>query len=171
MNDAERRLRRLEDRAELEDLVARYFLAADGDDVDGLADCFTEDGAFSVSGSRCSDTRAATVAFLVGERAKMGLTVHSPNLALFSFHGDGAASGIVNAHLELVLGGQSMFGAVRYLDRYVRASGGRWRIRARDMRTVHIAPWAEVGEAFGSAEPVRWPGMAPLPSDFPRKPQ
>ncbi|HSV71663.1 MAG TPA: nuclear transport factor 2 family protein [Methylibium sp.] len=168
MNDAEQRLRRLEDRAELEDLVARYFLAADGDDADGLADCFTIDGSFSVSGTPCGDSRAAVVAFLVGERVKMGLTVHTPNLTLFTLDGAAQAGGIVNAHLELVLGGQSLFGAVRYLDRYVRTDG-RWRIRSRDMRTVHIAPWAEVGEAFKSDAPVRWPGIPPLPTDFPRK--
>lgn len=168
MTDAEQRLRRLEDRAELEDLVARYFLAADGDDADGLADSFTVDGSFSVSGALCGESRAAVVAFLVGERARMGLTVHTPNLMLFTLDDAARASGIVTAHLELVLGGQSLFGAVRYLDRYVR-DGNRWRIRSRDMRTVHIAPWAEVGEAFKSEAPVRWPGIAPLPSDFPRK--
>lgn len=168
MTDVDQRLRRLEDRAELEDLVARYFLASDGDDIDGLADCFTGDGTFSVSGTLCGESRTAIAAFMAGERAKMGLTVHVPNLMLFTIEEGGQASGIVNAHLELVLGEQSLFGAVRYVDRYLRADG-RWRIRSRDMRVVHIAPWAEVGEAFKSDAPVRWPGIPPLPTDFPRK--
>src|SRR5262245_22360863 len=67
MNDIEQRLRRLEDRAELEDLVLRYFVAADGDDAEGLAASFTADGSFSVSGTLCGDTREKIVAFLVGE--------------------------------------------------------------------------------------------------------
>jgi hypothetical protein len=168
MNDHEQRLRRLEDRAELEDLALRYFVAADGDDAEALAATFTADGSFSVSGTLCGDTREKVVAFLVGERAKMGLTVHTPNFTLLSLHDVNRASGIVGAHLELVLGGESLFGAVRYQDSYVR-DGGQWRIRSRDMRTIYIAPWAEAGEALKSEMPVRWPGIPPLPSDFPRK--
>ena len=42
-------------------------------------------------------------------------------------------------------------------------------IRVRDMRTIHIAPWADVGNAFKSDTPVHWPGMPTLASDFPRK--
>lgn len=168
MNAVEPRLRRLEIRAELEDLVTRYFLAADGDDAHGLAESFTEDAVFSVSGQPCAETRDGIVAFLVGERTKMGLTVHSPHLALFTFADEAQASGVVGAHLELVLGEQSLFGAVRYQDRY-RQHAGRWRIRSRDMRVVHIAPWADVGASLLSDTPVRWPDQPALPTDFPRK--
>jgi SnoaL-like domain len=42
MSDLQRRIRRLEDRAELQDLVVRYFLAAD-DDYDALAATFAAD--------------------------------------------------------------------------------------------------------------------------------
>jgi hypothetical protein len=168
MADIEKRLARLEDRAELQDLAVRYFLAADGDDLEGLASCFAPEARFSVSGQLCGDSRDGIVRFLVGERAKMGLTVHTPHYALFTFTSDELASGLVGAHLELVLGGQSLFGAVRYQDDYVRRDG-RWQISARDMRTIHIAPWSEVGASLMSATPVRWPGIAPGPSDFPRR--
>jgi hypothetical protein len=97
----------------------------------------------------------------------MGLTVHTPHYVLCRFHDADRASGLVGAHLELVLAGQSLFGAVRYEDDYVRGPDG-WRISRRDMRTIHIAPWAEVGEAFASDLPVRWPAVNPLPSDYPR---
>ena len=168
MNEIEQRLRRIEDRTELEDLVVRYFIAADGDDLERLAACFTPDGSFSVSGTLCADSREKVMAFLVGERAKMGLTVHVPDYTLFSLIDGDRASGIVGAHLLLALGGQTVFGAVRYQDAYVR-DGGSWRIRSRDMRTIHIAPWAEVGNAFNSDTPVHWPGTPALASDFPRK--
>ena len=41
MSDVEARLGRLEDRAAIDDLVARYFLAADGDDLAGVGASFT----------------------------------------------------------------------------------------------------------------------------------
>lgn len=168
MAEIEQRLARLEDRAMIEDLVVRYFLAADGDDPDGVGESFTDDATFSSSGVNNATGRAAIVDFIGAARRHMGLTVHTPNYVLCSFRDADRASGLVGAHLELVLGGQSLFGAVRYEDEYVRGPGG-WRISRRDMRTIHIAPWAEVGEAFASQLPVRWPGVGPLPSDYPRK--
>jgi hypothetical protein len=168
MSEIERRLARLEDRAELGDLVVRYFLAADGDDLAGLRDAFAEISTFSVSGAVGGATREDIIEFLVAQRTNMGLTLHTPNYGLFTFKSDVEAAGLVGAHLELVLGGVSVFGAVRYRDTYVRESGA-WRIKTRDMRTIHMAPWADAGEAFASPLPQRWPGADPAPSDFPRK--
>ncbi|MDB5673295.1 MAG: hypothetical protein JWM65_277 [Sphingomonas bacterium] len=168
MADIEQRIARLEDRAMIEDLVVRYFLAADGDDLAGVGDSFTDDATFSSSGALNAKGRAGIVDFIAAARQHMGLTVHTPNYVLCSFRDADHASGLVGAHLELVFAGQSLFGAVRYEDDYVRDTTG-WRISRRDMRTIHIAPWAEVGEAFASRLPVRWPGVSALPSDYPRE--
>ena len=166
--DLEKRLQRLEDRAAIDDLVVAYFLAADGDDRDGVAASFTPAATFSTSGALNASGAQGIADFIQGARQHMGLTVHTPNYVHIQFEGDDAAQGIVGAHLELVLGGAALFGAVRYLDRYVR-EGGHWRIWARDMRVIHIAPWSEVGEALASPAPVRWTGAPPMASDFPRK--
>lgn len=167
--DIEQRLRRLEDRAAINDLVVAYFLAADGDDLDGVGASFTTDATFSSSGAVNATGRDGIVEFIRGARNHMGLTVHTPHYAQLTFDGDDTATGLVGAHLELVLAGEALYGAVRYVDRYVRENG-RWLINTRDMRTIHIAPWLGVGEAFASEGPVRWPGAAPAHSDFPRKP-
>lgn len=164
----ESRLKRLEDRAAIDDLVVDYFLAADGDDLAGVRASFTEDATFSASGAISAAGQDAIVEFIRTARTHMGLTVHTPNYARLSFKGDDDAEGIVGAHLELVLGGTSVYGAVRYVDRYVR-SGDRWLIKARDMRTIHLAPWKDVGEAFASKTPVRWPGAEGGSSDYPRQ--
>ncbi|GAF50398.1 nuclear transport factor 2 family protein [Rhodococcus wratislaviensis] len=50
MSDIESRVRRLEDRAESEDLAVRYFLASDFDDFDAIADAIAENGTFSAGG-------------------------------------------------------------------------------------------------------------------------
>ena len=44
--DMEARIRRLEDRAEIQNLHARYANAVDDRDLDVVADCFCEDGVF-----------------------------------------------------------------------------------------------------------------------------
>jgi hypothetical protein len=164
----EQRVRRLEDRAALDDLVARYFLAADGDDIAGVEACFTPDASFATSGVTDAAGRQDIGAFIAAARGHMGLTLHTPNYALYTFHDDDNAAGLIGAHLEMVIGGVSLYGAVRYQDAYARTGEG-WRIARRDMRTVFIAPWGDVGAALLSDRPVRWPGAAPLQSDFPRK--
>lgn len=162
------RLRTLEDRAELNDLVVNYFLASDGDDLDSVGNSFVEEAQFSTSGVIAGSGRQAIVEFIRGARSHMGLTIHTPNYAQFSFDDDDHASGLVGAHLELMLAGRSVFGAVRYVDTYRRTTEG-WRILSRDMRTIYLAPWPEVGDAFASDTPVRWPGAQPAASDYPRR--
>lgn len=163
----EERLTRLEGRAEIEDLNVRYFLAADGDDLDGLRSVFAPGATFAISGHVGGTGRDGIVSFLVEQRRRMGLTIHTPHYVLLGNCADERAEGMVGAHLELVLDGQSLFGAVRYQDEYVRLNR-QWLIARRDMRTIHIAPWRDLDTAFASDKPVRWPGAEPQPSDFPR---
>lgn len=167
MTSIEERLRRLEDRAAIEELNLRYFLASDRDDLATIADSFTEDATFASSGHVNGEGRQGIVAFIKDARAHMGLTIHTPNYGLHTFVTNDRATGIVGAHLELVLEGRSTYGAVRYLDEYHR-EGGSWRIATRDMRTIYIGDWSRAGDVFASPNPVQWPGLDPLPSDFPR---
>jgi hypothetical protein len=166
--DIEARLGRLEDRAAIDELVVDYFLAADGDDLDGVGASFTQGATFSSSGAVNATGRDAIVEFIRTARAQMGLTVHTPHYARLRFRGDDAADGLVGAHLEMVYGGKALYGAVRYVDQYVR-QGGKWLIAARDMRTIFIAGWPDVGDALASDLPVRWTGAPAYPSDFPRQ--
>jgi hypothetical protein len=166
--DLEQRVRRLEDRCEINELVVGYFLAADGDDLAAVGNCFTNDATFSSSGTQCAGGREGIVEFIRIARDHMGLTIHTPHYAQLKFHGANAAEGLVGAHLELALGGEALYGAVRYVDRYVRENG-RWFIASRDMRTIQIAPWSSLAETFASDRPVRWTGAEPAESDYPRK--
>lgn len=168
MDDWERRLQLLEHRAAIDDLNLRYFLAADGDDFTALGNCFAENATFALSGTVSGEGRDAIVKFNRGARSQMGLTVHTPHYGLYTFIDDKQAEGLVGAHLELVLAGEALFGAVRYQDTYIRTVEG-WRFSKRDMRTIYIAPWSEVGPSLLSDTPVRWPGAAPMRSDYPRK--
>ncbi len=168
MKSLEERLAKLEHRAEINDLVVRYFLAADDDETDAFDAIFSADARFLVSDFLCGDGREAVKSFLADERKKMGITIHTPHYAQITFRDDATAQGLVGAHLELNTGGTMVFGAVRYSDDYIRQNNG-WRIKKRVMRTVYIAPWQDVGKAFSSTHPIRWTGMEPQPTEFPRK--
>jgi uncharacterized protein (TIGR02246 family) len=164
----EDRIRKLEDRAALQDLVADYFKATDDDDYAALAAFFTEDASFGASGFDGGGGRDGIIAFLRRARAGMRQTVHTPNYLQLRFTDDDHASGVVAAHLELGMGDQTVYGAVRYLDSYVRIDG-RWQISSRDMKVIHIGPWADAGTSLSTQQNVRWPGGKPSQSDFPRK--
>lgn len=168
MATLENRVRKLEDRAELHDLVATYFQATDDDDYARLGLCFTRDATFAASGFPDSAGREAITEFLEMARSGMGQTVHTPNYTQISFDSADAASGTVAAHLELGIGDATYFAAVRYLDRY-RREDGQWRIARREMRAIHVGPWSDVGTSLSSALNIRWPGAAPQASDFPRQ--
>jgi hypothetical protein len=165
--DLENRVARLEDRAEINDLVVRYFLASDGDDFATIAASFSSDATFASSGQLCGEGPEGIAEFIRGARTHMGLTIHTPHYVQITFDDADHARGLVGAHLELVLAGSTIYGPVRYVDEYVRVDGN-WLIRRRDMRTIAIAPWAEFGAALESETPVRWPGSAAA-SDYPRR--
>lgn len=169
MSSLEQRIGILEDRAAIQDLVAVYFRASDDDDYAVMAQCFTRKARFEASGFEDAAGRDEVVALIKAARAGMGQTVHTPNYVHISFTGADTADGEVCAHLELGLGEATYFGAVRYIDQYVREDG-QWRIAVRAMKVVHIAPWSEVVGSLTTALNVRWPGADPLPSDFPRMP-
>ena len=168
MATLEDRVRKLEDRAELHDLVATYFQATDDDNYAQLGLCFTIDATFAASAFPDSAGRAAITEFLKMARSEMGQTVHTPNYVHLSFDGPDAASGTVAAHLELGIGEATYFAAVRYLDRY-RREDGQWRIARREMRAIHVGPWSDVSTSLSSPLNIRWPGAAPQASDFPRQ--
>ncbi len=164
----EDRIRKLEDRAEIQDLVARYFKVTDDDDYLALADCFTRDARFLANGFAGGTGREGVVAFLKAARSTMQQTVHTPNYVHITFDGTDAAGGTVMAHLEIGIGGTTVYGAVRYLDEY-RREDGRWRIASREMGAVHLGSWDVVASSMTEPHNVRWPGAEPAPSDYPRK--
>lgn len=168
--DLAARIRRLEDRAELQDLVIRYFVAADDDDVETLAGTFADGAEFLASGFSCGTGRDAIVEFIRSDRRNMGVTVHTRDYTLLSFPELDAdrATGITGAHLELARGGTTLFGAVRYLDDFVRTADG-WRFARREMVTIHVGDWRDVATSLTDDLRVRWPGQDPVPADLPRR--
>lgn len=159
----EQRLRRLEDRAAIEDLAARYFVACDDRDYATLRSLFARDAVYS--GAHGPDE---ITAMLRASRESMGPTVHTPDFVLLERLEKSSASGFVAAHCELARGGKTVFGALRYLDAYVREDGA-WKFRSRQTRYFHVGPWEDVASSLTERLRKRWPEADPAPAELPEE--
>jgi hypothetical protein len=158
-DDLSRRLRRLEDRAELRELVNRYCLAVDDSDWDALLGLFSADA--KMAGQVGPDN---VVGILRSIRSGYGRTIHTALAQVLEFSDDDHASGIVPSRGELAIAGQTVLCAMRYLDRYVRVDG-TWLFASRVLRFNYALPWADMAEAMTGELPVAWPGTDPQPAD------
>jgi ketosteroid isomerase-like protein len=169
-DDLLRRIRRLEDRAEIGELVARYCLVMDDRDMTGMTELFTPDAIVrSRDGVMHASGLTAVVAMFRGRFAVLGPSNHFTHDRIVRFEEDDpdAASGIVLAHAEMNRKGQPMLAAIRYADRYRRLQG-RWRIAERVLSFFYYVPTAEYLDALGPglaarmraydvARPADWP--------------
>jgi hypothetical protein len=158
-DDLSRRVRRLEDRAELRELADRYCLAIDDSDWDALLGLFAADAEMAGQVGRRD-----VVGVLRSIRSGYGRTIHTAIAQVLEFTDDDHASGIVPSRGELAIAGQTVLCAMRYLDDYVRVDG-RWQFARRVLRFNYALPWAAMAEAMTGQLPVAWPGAAPLPAD------
>lgn len=158
-DEAARRLRRLEDRAELRELVNRYCLAIDDGDWDTLAQMFTERAEMAgVTG------RHEVVGQLRSIRSTYGRTIHAATGQVLDFADDDHATGVVTSTGQLAITGQTVLCAMRYVDDYER-DGGSWRFARRSIRFSYALPWPEMAGAMTAELPVHWPGTEARPAD------
>ena len=145
-DDLLRRIRRLEDRAEIGELVARYCLVMDDRDMTGVTELFTPDAIVrSSDGVMHASGLTAVVAMFRGRFAVLGPSNHFTHDRIVRFEEDDpdAASGI-------------------------RRLQGRWRIAERVLSFFYYVPTAEYLDALGPglaarmraydvARPADWP--------------
>ena len=159
------RVRHLEDRAEIEELIARYAVAVDDRDFDTLTDMFTNDAIFhNVRG--IEQGRDKVIAYYRERLGEFGPTYHIPHARALDFGDEDHARGIVMAHAELAIGNETYMVALRYYDRY-RREQGRWRFHERKVRQLYAMPMAELPRGLAKPLRKRWPGAAPAAADLP----
>lgn len=164
MSDLEQRIRRLEDRAEITELVNRYGLAVDDRDWDAVEQMYARDSAFdSVLGRY--EGREAVVAYYRERTEGFGATFHIPHNVVLEFQGDDDATGIVAAHAELAIGDITFLIALRYLDTY-RREEDRWRFGVREVAQLYAVPAADLPDMLATTNRKRWPGTHPAPADL-----
>jgi SnoaL-like domain len=152
------RLQRLEDRAELRELVDRYSLATDDSDWETLREMFT--AGVTMAGVTGRDE---VIEMLRSIRDTYGRTIHTVTGQVLEFGDDNRASGVVSGRSELAIAGQTVMCAMRYLDTYERVDG-RWRFARRRLRFSYALPWEEMHEAMTADKTIRLPETgAPLP--------
>ena len=130
-----RRIDRLEARAAIGELIARYCFAVDERDIDAIGECFTRGGGFrSYDGKMDATGRAAVIEQFHGRFAVLGPSNHFTHDHLITFDDadSTAAKGLVNAHAEVVRNGRTLLASLRYHDEY-RHEEGRWRFHVRTL--------------------------------------
>jgi uncharacterized protein (TIGR02246 family) len=147
-DNVDRRLRHLEDRQELQDLVARYCIAMDDQDFTALAGLYTADAVYVGPRGR-HEGREQVVGYLRETASGVRRSIHTVHQQLVEFGAEDEATGIVTGHVEMSRHGadETLFGGMRYRDRYLR-DAGQWRFLERDLTFVHLGPWSMVGSSL-----------------------
>ena len=156
-----RQVRRVDDRQQLAELLSRYGMAVDDRDFDTIGRLFAPDGEFhGIKGRQqiVDYYRARTSTFTTSSH--YALTSH------VDFASDDLASGVVNAHAELCIGGKTVRMALRYLDTYLRSAPG-WVFQRRLLKFRYVLPFDAVADGLDDPWRVRWPGSAPRLADLP----
>jgi ketosteroid isomerase-like protein len=153
----EQRIRRLEDRAEIGELIARYALVMDNRDVAALPDLFTSDVVVrSAGGGMNAVGRDAVVELFLARFRILGPSNHVTHDRIITFD-DGnpdRATGLVVAHAEMRVGDTPMVAAIRYVDTY-RREHGRWRIAERQLHFMYYVPATGYIPAFEPRDAMR----------------
>lgn len=161
----ESRIRQLEDRAELQELVAVYGRRIDDRDVEGIADLYTADAVFDSTDGPISG-RGPVLDYYRRQLDRYGMTYHYPHSHTIEFTGADSATGVVSAHAELAIGATAFVVALRYLDSY-RREEGRWKFVSRRAQQLYAAPLAELPDVLPGTLRKRWPGTDPGEADIP----
>lgn len=166
--DLATRIRRLEDREAIRELVGRYGFVIDNRDIEGLAELFCEDGVLqSQDGVMNARGRAAIVEMYKGRFAVLGPTFHftHDHAITLDERDPDSATGIIASHAEVTRNGETMLAAIRYHDRY-RRENGRWRFASRMLSFFYYTPVEQYVETMKSALRQRAYGE-PRPADWP----
>jgi ketosteroid isomerase-like protein len=168
----EERVRRLEDRTAINELIARYCLVMDNRDVAGIEALFTPDvHIWSADGVMDSRGREAAVEMFKGRFTVLGPSNHFTHDRIIEFDAldHDKATGLVLSHAEMQRKGQPMLAAIRYHDVYRRVDG-RWRFQERGLSFMYYVPTAEYLDAFGPGLDRRMRAYdAPTPADWPEQ--
>lgn len=158
----EDRVRRVEDRAAIQELAVLYGFVMDERDELGIRKIFTEDGNLrSADGVFAANGIDEIVTTYLGRFSALGPTNHFSHGHVVQFNDDDpdVATGLLASHAEVSRNGVAMLVALRYKDVYRRV-GGRWMIADRLMSYMYYLPVTEYAEGLGDPNSIRVYGEA-----------
>ena len=141
----EERVRHLEDRVAIGELIARYCLVMDNRDIDAIESLFTPDArVWSADGVMDARGLQAVIELFRGwlTLPGPGSQVTHDRIVEFDHMDPDRATGLVLAHTEMQRNGQPMLAAIRYQDVYQRCEG-RWRFRERGLSFAYDVPTSQ----------------------------
>ena len=150
----EQRIRRLEDRAAIDELIARYGFTIDDRDLPAIADLFTDDAVVrSADGVMSATGLDAVIEQFHGRFSVLGPSNHYTHDRVIAFDevDPDRATGRVVSHAEMTRHGRAAVACIRYLDEFRRCADGRWRFRERVLSFLYYAHPDEYGETLESA--------------------
>ena len=149
MNSLEARIRRIEDRQAITDLIHAYTFAMDNRDLDWAMDLFTDDGRFrSADGVMDGCGREAMADQYRRRYAALGFNFHVTHDQHINFTHKDEATGLVSSHAEVVRNGEAMVTAMRYHDLYRRCEDEKWRFADRCIHFFYYMPIADYRKAL-----------------------
>jgi hypothetical protein len=164
----EDRIRRVEDRAEIQELAVLYGFVMDERYEPGIRQLFCEDATLrSEDGVFAAKGIEEIVTTYLGRFAKLGPTNHFSHGHVVKLDptDPDRATGLLASHAEVSRDGTAMQVALRYKDTYRRVDG-RWRFADRLMGYMYYMPLAEMATDLGDRDSVRAYGDR-RPADWP----
>jgi ketosteroid isomerase-like protein len=168
MNDLEKRIRRLEDREEIRNLVARYAFAVDNRDICAITSLLADEVSFrSKDGVMNAVGRDAVMSQFETRFAALGHGAHysHDHVVWFDDASDDRACGLVSSHAELIRNGRPMITSLRYEDVYARERG-RWVFADRLLSFFYYLNTDEYLKHFNQLQRMR-ANEQPQNADFP----
>ena len=146
----EERVRRIEDRFAIEDLVADYCSGIDNRDLDRFISCFTADAVLRHQ-DRVMELRGRDTIheYYTGRFRDYGMTFHYPHVHTVEVDSDSTAHGVVTGHAEMGLSGEGWIAALRYTDQYL-VEDGRWKFAERVIASWYYMRLGDLPEGLGS---------------------
>jgi len=165
----EERVRELEDRTAISELIAQYGFHIDDRDVDALAGLFTNDAVMrSSDGVMNARGRDAVIEQFHGRFAALGPSNHFTHDRVVELDraDPDRATGLVVSHAEMTREGKAKVACIRYHDEYRRCADGQWRFRERFLSFFYFTDPRELGQtleetdrqkAYAEPAPAGWP--------------
>lgn len=167
--ELEARLRALEDRQAISDLVTRYGMVVDDHDLEGVTNLFAPDGVLRTHAGLVKGAgRDAVREYFLKKLFTLGPTNHFVHGLLVDFdeYDPDRATGVAFSHAEVWRDEKPMLTAMRYIDEYVRVDE-TWLFRDRVQSYMYFADVRDYAEVLGAELRVRTPPAPDAPGDWP----
>jgi len=129
--ELEHRIKGLEDKQAVADLLIRYGQVVDDQDADGVRELFTEDARFhSANGLMDGRGIEGVMQHLASRWDIIKTSYHITRGHILDTDQPDEATGVLFSHAEIARDGTPMISACRYDDRYRRVEGN-WRFAER----------------------------------------